>query len=81
LFLFLFNIFHFLYKINPQKSLTFPHHRLKFNFFPLGNFEKCVSLMVERNKDESKENIIENIFSHDRVLEKNALVIKIIVSY
>eukprot|EP00111_Clytia_hemisphaerica_P003152 TCONS_00008959-protein len=46
--------------------------------FNEGNFEKCVSLMVDRNDEKSMEKIIEKVFSHDRVLQKNALVIKII---
>lgn len=45
--------------------------------FNEGNFEKCVSLMVDRT-DRSTEKIIESIFSHDKVLQKNVLLIKLI---
>ena len=37
--------------------------------------------MVERNKEKSTEGIIGHTFSHHKVLQKNSLVIKLIVSF
>ena len=47
----------------------------------LGNLERCVTDIVERNKDTNLNQVIQNIFSHSKVSQKNILVIKLIVRF
>jgi len=44
--------------------------------FNEGNFEKCVASMVIRYKDSNK--VVQNIFSHTNINQKNSLIIKLI---
>ncbi|XP_065669761.1 acetyl-CoA carboxylase isoform X2 [Hydra vulgaris] len=46
--------------------------------FNEGNLERCVTDIVERNKDTNLNQVIQNIFSHSKVSQKNILVIKLI---
>ena len=52
-------------------------HKL-FNF--PGNFEKCVTLLRDKNKSKDLAAVVQSIFSHSSVAKKNQLTIMLIVS-
>eukprot|EP00794_Sanderia_malayensis_P012741 gene12741-14046_t len=46
--------------------------------FNEGNYEKCISAMLSKCKDDAKSDIVANIMSHASVVKKNLLVIQLI---
>lgn len=45
-----------------------------------GNFEKCVTLLRDKNKTKDLAPVVQSIFSHASVAKKNQLTIMLIVS-
>lgn len=45
-----------------------------------GNFEKCVTLLRDKHKSKDLAPVVQSIFSHESVVKKNQLTIKLIVS-
>lgn len=49
-------------------------------FTSAGNFEKCVTLLRDKNKAKDLAPVVQSIFSHASVSNKNQLTIMLIVS-
>lgn len=47
-------------------------------YFQEGQYDKCVSILREKFKDEGMNKVVDYIFSHISVMKKNRLVIKLI---
>lgn len=47
-------------------------------YFQEGQYDKCVSILREKFKDEGMNKVVDYIFSHISVMKKNQLVIKLI---
>lgn len=45
--------------------------------FQLGHYDKCVSQLREKYKDEGMASVVQKIFSHLSVTKKNLLIIKV----
>jgi acetyl-CoA carboxylase/biotin carboxylase 1 len=45
--------------------------------FQLGHYDKCVSQLREKHKDEGMATVVNKIFSHLSVNKKNQLIIKV----
>lgn len=45
--------------------------------FQCGHYDKCVSTLREKHKDEGMAVVVQKIFSHLQVPKKNSLVIKV----
>lgn len=56
---------------------TYFHKMFTFNS---GNFEKCVTLLRDKHKSKDLAPVVQSIFSHESVVKKNQLTIKLIVS-
>lgn len=56
---------------------TYFHEMFSFNS---GNFEKCVTLLRDKHKSKDLAPVVQSIFSHESVVKKNQLTIKLIVS-
>lgn len=56
---------------------TYFHKMFSFNS---GNFEKCVTLLRDKHKSKDLAPVVQSIFSHESVVKKNQLTIKLIVS-
>lgn len=62
------------------KVLEFCSHFHKMFSFNSGNFEKCVTLLRDKHKSKDLAPVVQSIFSHESVVKKNQLTIKLIVS-
>lgn len=47
-------------------------------YFQEGQYDKCVSILRDKFKDEGMNKVVDHIFSHISVMKKNQLVIKLI---
>ena len=63
-------------KVLEFRSFYF-HKMFSFNS---GNFEKCVTLLRDKHKSKDLAPVVQSIFSHESVVKKNQLTIKLIVS-
>lgn len=59
-------------------SSTDVFHRTCIFIIFLGNFEKCVTTILARFKDADK--VVQHVFSHANINQKNSLIIRLIVS-
>ena len=62
-------------------EILFTCQQLSKNFHLCsGNFEKCVTLLRDKHKSKDLAPVVQSIFSHESVVKKNQLTIKLIVS-